>query len=77
MDLVQWSGYLWESGEKEFLNEELKIEKVEREINDEEIESKFKDKKKIIKYKKKQGKKEISGPILLTIIDHFSKYGWI
>ena len=29
------------------------------------------------KYKKKQEKKEIRGPILLTIIDHFSKYGWI
>ena len=51
--------------------------KTEREISDEEIESIFKDKKKRKKYKKKQEKKEIRGPILLTIIDHFSKYGWI
>ena len=51
--------------------------KAEREISDEEIESKFKDKKKRKKYKKKQEKKEIREPILLTIIDHFSKYGWI
>ena len=73
MDLVQWSDYLCDSEEKELLNEELKFEKTEREISDEEIESIFKDKK----YKKKQEKKEIRGPILLTIIDHFSKYGWI
>ena len=77
MDLVQWSDYLWESEEKELLNEELKIEKAEREISDEEKVSKFKDKKKGKKYKKKQDKKEIRGPILLTIIDHFSRYGWI
>ena len=73
MDLVQWSDYLWDSEEKELLNEELKVEKAERDISDEEIESIFKDKK----YRKKQEKKEIRGPILLTIIDHFSKYGWI
>ena len=77
MGLAQWSDYLWESEEKEFLIEELNIEKAEREISDEEIESKFKDKKKRKKYKKKQEKKEIRGPILLIIIDHFSKYGWI
>ena len=77
MDLVQWSDYLWDSEEKELLNEKLKVEKAEREISDEEIESIFKDKKKGKKYKKKQEKKEIRGPILLTIIDHFSKYGWI
>ena len=77
MDLVQWSDYLWDWEEKELLNEELKVEKAEREIRDEEIESIFKDKKKGKKYKKKQEKKEIRGPILLTIIDHFSKYGWI
>ena len=51
--------------------------KAEREISDEEIESIFKNKKKGKKFKKKQEKKEIRGPILLTIIDHFSKYGWI
>ena len=62
---------------KELLNEELKVEKAEREISDEEIESIFKDKKKEKKYKKKQEKKEIRGSILLTIIDNFSKYGWI
>ena len=77
MDLVQWSDYLWDSEEKELLDEELKVEKAEREISDEEIESIFKDKKKGKKYKKKQEKKEIRGPILLTIIDHFSKYRWI
>ena len=77
MDLLQWSDYLWESEEKELLNEELKIEKAEREISDDEIESKFKDKKKEKKFKKKQDKKEIRRHILLTIIDHFSKYGWI
>ena len=77
MDLVQWSDYLWDSVIKELLNEELKVEKAEREISDEEIESIFKDKKKGKKYKKNQEKKEIRGPILLTIIDHFIKYGWI
>ena len=77
MDLVQWSDYLWDLEEKELLDEELKVEKAEREISDEEIESIFEDKKKGKKYKKKQEKKEIRGPILLTIIDHFSKYGWI
>ena len=77
MDLVQWSDYLWDSDEKELLNEELKVEQAKKEISDEEIESKFKDKKKGKKYKKKQEKKEIRGPILFTIIDHFSKYGWI
>ena len=77
MDLVQWSDYLWDSEKKELLDEELKVEKAEREISDEEIESIFKDKKKGKKYKIKQEKKEIRGPILLTIIDHFSKYGWI
>ena len=46
MNLVQWTDYLWESEEKELLNEKLKFEKAEREISDEEIESKFKDKKK-------------------------------
>ena len=46
MDLLQWPDYLWESEEKELLNEKLKIEKAEREISDDEIESKFKDKKK-------------------------------
>ena len=51
--------------------------KTEREISDDEIESIFKDKKKGKKYKKKKEKKEIRGPILLAIIDHFSKYGWI
>ena len=58
MNLVQWSDYLWESEEKEILNEELKIEQAEREISDEEIELKFKDKKKGKKYKKKQRKKK-------------------
>ena len=57
MDLVQWSDYLWESEEKELLNEELKIKKAERDISDEKIESKFKDKKKGKKYKKKEEKK--------------------
>ena len=57
MDLVQWFDYLWDSEEKELLNEELKVEKAEREISDEEIESIFKDKKKRKKYKKKQEKK--------------------
>ena len=58
--------------------------KAEREISDEEIESIFKNKKnrkkfkkKGKKFKKKQEKKEIRGPILFSIIDHFSKYGWI
>ena len=75
MDLVQWSDYLWNLEEIELLNEELKVEKHKRDkwwrnrIN-------FKDKKKGKKHKKKQEKKEIRGPILLTIIDHFSKYGW-
>ena len=50
--------------------------KAEREISDEEIESIFKDKKKGKKYKKAR-EKEIRGLILLTIIYHFSKYGWI
>ena len=77
MDLVQWSDYLWDSEEKELLSEELKVEKAERVISDEEIESIFKDKKKGKKYKKKQEKKEIRWPILLTIINHFSKYGLI
>ena len=76
MDLVQWSDYLWDLEEKELLNEELKVEKAEREISYEEIESISKDKKKGKIYKKKQEKKEIRGPILLTIIDHFSKYGY-
>ena len=57
MDLLQWSDYLWESEEKELMNEKLKIEKAEREISDDEIESKFKDKKKEKKFKKKQEKK--------------------
>ena len=58
MDLVQWSDYLWDSEEKELLDEELKVEKAEREISDEEIESIFKDKKKGKKYKKKQERKK-------------------
>ena len=77
MDFVQWSDYLWDSEERELPNEELKVEKAKREISDEEIESIFKNKKKGKKYKKKKEKKEIRGLILLPIIDHFSKYGWI
>ena len=57
MDLVQWSDYLWDSEEKEFLNEELKIEKAKREISDKEIELKFKEKKKERNLRKSKRKK--------------------
>ena len=68
MDLVQWSDYLWESEEKELLNEELEVEKAEREISNDEIKSIFKDKKKGKKYKKKQEKKEIWQKTFIEIV---------
>ena len=51
------SDYLWDSEEKELLNEELKVEKAEREISNEEIEFIFKEKKKGKKYKKAREKR--------------------
>ena len=58
MDLVQWSDYLWDSEEKELLDEELKVEKTIREISDEEIESIFKDKKRERNIRKSKRKKK-------------------
>ena len=58
MDLMQWSDYLWESEEKELLNEELKIEKAEREISDEEIESNSRIRKKERNIRKSKKKKK-------------------